>query len=104
MLSKECPACRDGRYEYLEGERGARSVILCGRNAVQIDAPRGGRIDLERLAARLAAHGQVVRNRFLLRADLEGLVVAVFADGRAIVSGTADPVRARALYDRYVGS
>ncbi len=103
-LSKECPACRGGIYDYLEGDRGAQSVILCGRNAVQINAKRAGSIDLEALAARLQAHGAVLRNRFLLRAALEGCVVAVFVDGRAIISGTSDPVRARALYDRYVGS
>jgi hypothetical protein len=30
--------------------------------------------------------------------------LAVFADGRAIVRGTVDPVAARAAYDRFVGA
>jgi adenylyltransferase/sulfurtransferase len=103
-LARDCPACCRGIYDYLEGEKGAQSIVLCGRNAVQIQAKRAGNIDLELLAARLEAHAAVVRNRFLLRTTLEGCVLAVFVDGRAIVSGTSDPVRARALYDRYVGS
>ena len=28
----------------------------------------------------------------------------VFADGRALIEGTEDTLRARAVYDRYVGS
>lgn len=103
-VSQDCPACCGGIYDYLEGERGAQSIILCGRNAVQIDAKRSRDIDLEVLAARLEEHSAVVRNRFLLRTTLEGCVVAVFSDGRAIITGTSDPVRARAIYDRYVGS
>jgi adenylyltransferase/sulfurtransferase len=103
-LGRDCPACRRGIYEYLEGEKGTRSIILCGRNAVQIQAKWAGGIDLEALATRLQSHGDVVRNSFLLRLSLQGVTLAVFSDGRAIVSGTSDPVRARTLYDRYVGS
>ena len=103
-LAQDCPACSRGIYDYLEGEKGTRSIILCGRNAVQIQAKRAGRIDLEALATRLEAHGDVVRNRFLLRISFEGIILAVFNDGRAIISGTSDPVRARTVYDRYVGS
>lgn len=103
-LARDCPACNAGVYDYLEGERGTRSIILCGRNAVQIQPSRTGRIDLEDLAARLKEHGEVVVNRFLLRVSIEAITVAVFNDGRAIISGTSDPVRARTLYDRYVGS
>jgi len=31
-------------------------------------------------------------------------VLTVFADGRAIVSGTTDPAVAKSLYARYVGA
>jgi len=103
-LAPDCPACSAGVYDYLEGERGAQSIILCGRNAVQIQSKRTGGIDLEELAARLEAHGEVVLNEFLLRLSIDAMTLAVFRDGRAIISGTSDPVRARTLYDRYVGS
>jgi adenylyltransferase/sulfurtransferase len=46
----------------------------------------------------------VTRNPYLLRLAFEGITLALFADGRAIVSGTDDPARARALYDRVVGT
>ena len=40
----------------------------------------------------------------LLRFRADGFRITVFPDGRALVEGTEDPDRARAVYDRYVGS
>jgi adenylyltransferase/sulfurtransferase len=33
----------------------------------------------------------------------EGVALTVFPDGRALIRGTADPDRAKALYAKYVG-
>jgi adenylyltransferase/sulfurtransferase len=103
-ISADCPACTRGEYEYLDRRLGGRAVTLCGRNAVQIHPGPAVPTDLAALEARLRPAGVVVRNPFLVRAEIEGLAIAVFADGRAIVSGTDDPARARSLYDRYIGS
>jgi len=103
-IAAGCPACERGDYEYLDRRLGGRATTLCGRNAVQIHPGAGAGADLAALEARLRATGPVVRNPFLVRAEIEGLTIAVFADGRAIVTGTDDPARARSLYDRYVGS
>jgi adenylyltransferase/sulfurtransferase len=43
-------------------------------------------------------------NEYLLRLDVEGVQLTVFPGGRTIVKGTDDPVQARVLYARYVGS
>ena len=64
----------------------------------------GTRLDLDQLASRLAPVGPVESNRFLVRARVEGVELTVFGDGRAIVSGTKEKERARAVYARYVGS
>ena len=45
-----------------------------------------------------------MRNRFLLRATIDGYALTVFADGRAIVGGTDDVTVARSVYAKYVGS
>jgi molybdopterin/thiamine biosynthesis adenylyltransferase len=103
-ISSGCPACDAGRLEYLEREQGVRATSLCGRNAVQVRPGTGARADLDLLEARLAPLGPVTRNPYLVRVTIEGLTLAVFADGRALVSGTADEDRARSLYDRYVGA
>jgi molybdopterin-synthase adenylyltransferase len=99
-----CPVCDDGRYELLNAERGSTTAVLCGRNAVQITPRPAQRVNLAALAERLSDLGPVSSNEYLVRVDLEGCQVTIFPDGRAIVKGTDDPVRARALYARYVGS
>jgi adenylyltransferase/sulfurtransferase len=42
-------------------------------------------------------------NPFLLRLEVEGLQLTVFADGRTIVGGTDDPAVARTVHAKYVG-
>ena len=62
------------------------------------------RLDLDEVARRLGPIGTVEKNRFLLRADIDAYRLTVFADGRAIVSGTTDAAVAKSLYSRYVGT
>jgi adenylyltransferase/sulfurtransferase len=105
LAAAGCPTCRDGDYPWLEGRAGGRSTALCGRDAVQVTAAGGLRIDLAALAARLAAVAPVSANPWIVRAGVEpGIELAVFADGRAIVAGTRDEARARAIVSRYVGA
>jgi adenylyltransferase/sulfurtransferase len=99
-----CPVCDDGHYGLLDAERGSRAAVLCGRSAVQITPRPAQSLDLAALAERLAGTGPVSVNDYLLRLDVEGCQLTVFADGRAIVKGTDDLARARALYARYIGS
>jgi molybdopterin/thiamine biosynthesis adenylyltransferase len=96
-----CPACREGRYDYLHETPGA--AVLCGRDAVQLKAA-GAAVDLQALAARLRAAGEVVANPYLVRFRAEDADLVVFSDGRAIVKGVSDAAQARSLYARYVGS
>lgn len=103
----DCPACKRGVREWLSGERGSQSVILCGRNAVQISPQhKGERISLDELAGRLRGQGTVETNPFLLRFTLSEppYEITVFRDGRAIVQGTEDIAAARAVYSRYIGA
>lgn len=101
-----CPCCVQRRFEYLDGKLASSGSTMCGRNAVQINPPAGMRIDFERMAKKLetVADGPVTSNRFLVRARVGELVVTVFADGRAIISGTDRVETARAAYSRYIGS
>jgi adenylyltransferase/sulfurtransferase len=98
-----CPACTQERYEYAEAA-GSVSAVLCGRDAVQVRAPRGTRVDLPSLAGRLAAVGDVAANEYLVRFRRDGGELVVFEDGRAIVKGVKDVAEARSVYARYVGS
>ncbi|MEO7002156.1 MAG: ThiF family adenylyltransferase, partial [Ktedonobacterales bacterium] len=102
--SPECPACGHGDYTYLDAALEDGGTTLCGRNAVQVRAPRGAQIDLAELAERLAPVGEVASNGVLLRLRVEGYEVTVFPDARAIIKGTDEPAVARAVYARYIGA
>ncbi|HEX8722550.1 MAG TPA: ThiF family adenylyltransferase [Pyrinomonadaceae bacterium] len=100
----DCPACALGRFEALEAETGELATVLCGRDAVQV-TPRGdAALDLDALAARLSAAGEVKSNEYLVRLRAGGYELTVFRDARAIVRGTDDPAVARSVYARYVGT
>jgi adenylyltransferase/sulfurtransferase len=101
--SKSCPVCSQGRFPALEGEGASEMVKLCGRQSVQITPAGRTRPDFEALESRLSMLGRVRRSPQLLNADIEEVSLTVFPDGRCVVRGTSDPLRARSLYDRYIG-
>lgn len=99
----KCPACAQKKFEFLEKRKSDWSATLCGRNAVQITPAAGAELDLEALRKNLEAAGKVEYNGYLLEAELEGLKMVIFPDARAIIYGTTDESKARALYRRYLG-
>ncbi len=100
----DCPTCKQHTYQWLNGDRGSHSAVLCGRNAVQLSFPERQTISLSELSARLKELGRVESNAFLLRFYIEEYVLTIFPDGRAIVSGTDDVAMARKLYSQYLGN
>lgn len=98
----DCRTCARREFLYLAGSARPH-ITLCGRNSVQIHE-RGRRLDLDLLRQRLAAHGEVRNNPYLLQLSLPQYDLTLFADGRAIIRGTTDPALARSLYARFVGS
>lgn len=104
LAATGCPTCRGGDYPWIEGRIGGRPAVLCGRDAVQVPAA-GGAVDLGAVAERLASVAAVTANAWIVRAAVEpGIELAVFADGRAIVTGTREEARARAIVSRYLGA
>lgn len=99
----DCPTCKGETYQWLSGQRGSQTAIMCGRNAVQLSFAQRQTIDLVALAARLQSLGRVEQNPFLLRFHLDLYSITVFTDGRAIVSGTEDVSVAKKMYAQYVG-
>lgn len=99
-----CECCRKRRFPFLSGDRASRSVVLCGRNSVQISPSQPLTLSLDELARRLESLGQVQQNDYLVRFLTEDFSITVFGDGRAIVTGTADVGRAKSLYAQFVGA
>jgi molybdopterin/thiamine biosynthesis adenylyltransferase len=98
-----CPGCTAGRYDYAEIGGTGTAAVLCGRDAVQLRAPRGSRVDLQALAGRLRTAGTVRANDHLVRFTMDDGEIVVFGDGRAIVRGVKGVAEARSLYAKYVG-
>ncbi len=104
LLGKvDCPCCQHRRFEWLEGEHGAHTTSLCGRNAVQVAQRSATRLNFEEMARHLQSLGAVSFNRFMLKFEANGHEFTVFPDGRAIIKGTSDVEKARTLYAKYVG-
>jgi adenylyltransferase/sulfurtransferase len=63
-------------------------------------------VDFARIGAKLSAVADEppAVNPFMLRARVGAYELAVFADGRAIVTGTSSIDEARSVYAKYVGS
>jgi len=98
----DCVVCAKGERPALEGES-FDAVSLCGRDAVQVQPPDAAPIDLDALAAKLGdAVSDITRTPHLLRFATDGVRFTVFPGGRALLFGVQDPLRARALYDRWL--
>ncbi|WP_078391343.1 ThiF family adenylyltransferase [Shouchella patagoniensis] len=98
----DCPTCQLQHYPALEAQSEAETT-LCGRNTIQIT--RQQPIDLTQWATKLERSAQIKSTPFLLRATLtEGETLVLFPDGRVLVQGTEDLVRAKSLYSKYIGN
>lgn len=98
----DCPTCQQKEYPALNLAEKDIITVLCGRETVQIQAEQG--FNLEIWAERLKPIGKIQKTPFLLKIELpEGERLVLFPDGRTLVQGTEDQVRAKTLYSRYIG-
>jgi len=99
-----CPTCGQRKFDWLEGRRGSLVTRLCGRNTIQISPTSSESVNLSLLADKLRQLGPVTVNAFLVRLEVEGYLLTIFADGRTLVGGTDDPAIARTVHAKYVGN
>ena len=99
----DCPTCKLQNYEFLESEAGSMTTFLCGKNAVQVMSRSADKINLQQLEQRLEYITDVKSNAYMLKFKINDHSFTVFADGRAIISGTADSRTAKSLYSKYLG-
>jgi molybdopterin/thiamine biosynthesis adenylyltransferase len=100
LPSKTCPICANRQYPSLREEVIDELVALCGRETVQITSK--SILNLDEWEGTLAKIGKVSRNPFLLKVELEGnLRMILFSDGRVLIQGTDDVLRAKSLFSRF---
>ncbi len=101
--SEDCVCCGMRKFEFLDAENIEFFTTLCGRDSVQISAPKPTTLDLIKLAATLKNLAEVKQNEYLVRFAIENYELTIFKDARAIIKGTDDFTTARSLYAKYVG-
>lgn len=101
----DCPCCGKGEHDWLMGRRGnAEARVLCGSDTVQIPPP-STRPDLQRMEQKLRGTvTELLSTPHFLRFQHRALDVMYFADGRALIRGTADPALARTVLAETVGA
>jgi molybdopterin-synthase adenylyltransferase len=102
-----CPTCAQHRFEFLEtsASHPTTYTTLCGRDTVQIIARNQQSFDFTKMADRLHKIGQVKQNDYLLRfIPDEEISMVLFKDGRVLIHGTNDIVKAKSYYSRYIGT
>lgn len=102
--NKECNTCGQLNFEYLNADKTEVTTVLCGRNSVQISPASEGEISLERLAERLKKTVEVKLSSVHLVFKTQDMEITIFKDGRGIVKGTDDTLKAKSLYAKYVGA
>jgi adenylyltransferase/sulfurtransferase len=102
----DCPCCGRREFPFLLEPVERSAVSLCGRNTVQVRPQHDGpRADLARLAERVRPQASALSlDEHLLAFTVEDVRFTLFPDGRALIEGTQDVDRARALYDRWIGA
>jgi sulfur carrier protein ThiS adenylyltransferase len=105
MRRKDCPSCGEQpSYPYLSRDNLARTAVLCGRDTVQIRPSPVRGMNLVELRERLqASGGHVESNPYLVVYTMGKYRMVFFPDGRVLVHGTQDPVKAKSLYHRLMG-
>jgi molybdopterin-synthase adenylyltransferase len=103
----QCPSCVNHQFDFLDRSSSLQEAYssLCGRDTVQIYFRDKRERDLIKLSERLKKNGKVTGNQFLLRfSPNEETSIVVFKDGRVLVHGTNDIVKAKSLYSKYIGN
>ncbi|AOZ94119.1 thiazole biosynthesis adenylyltransferase ThiF [Paenibacillus crassostreae] len=105
MKREGCLSCGDKpTYPYLSELKHTRTVVLCGRDTVQIRPPAPIKRNLEELTAVFSHQGyRVEHNPYLVSLYTGNYRLAIFQDGRVLVHGTNDIVMAKNLYHQYLG-
>ncbi|HWL11876.1 MAG TPA: ThiF family adenylyltransferase [Ureibacillus sp.] len=105
LKNKSCSTCGEQpAYPFLLFENQMKTDVLCGRDAVQLrPGLKPKTYALPQLLERVENYvTNSILNQYLLSCEFEEHRIVFFQDGRAIVHGTKDVKKARAVYNRFI--
>ena len=101
---RDCPACQQRQFPFLDGSVRTESTVLCGKNAVQIVIPGLDQRSLADVADRWVGMGELRRNPYFVRLTTGQHHLTLFRGGRIVVEGTTDVAEARGIIARAIGA
>lgn len=95
----DCKVCSKHEYNYLHSETEfIHTSSLCGRNSVQVTTNSEKTPSLNEIMRYYEGQFHITSNRYLMKLSYDSdLTVVFFSDGRAIVQGTEDLLRAESI-------
>ena len=105
--NEDCSTCVHHQFEFLDRSSNQQVMYttLCGRDTVQINPRNRIEMNMGEMADRLRKNGKVIGNPYLIQFfPDEEIKMAIFKDGRVLVHGTNDTVKAKSYYAKYIGS
>lgn len=105
IKKESCLSCGSNpTFPNLAFSNQTKTIVLCGRDTVQIRPSETMDRNLESLAKVLSEQGgKISQNQYLLSFSIGDHSLVIFKDGRVLIHGTKDISEARTLYHRYLG-
>ena len=105
LKKRQCPTCGEQPvYPFLSLDNQTKTDVLCGRDAIQLRPGQAQVHSLQKIAQSVkGAVEDLIANPYLVSFTYEQHRVVLFKDGRAIIHGTHEPSRARAIYNKIIG-
>lgn len=100
-----CPSCSsNSTYPFLTKEQQMKTAILCGRDTVQLTMPAERNMELISLAKMIKPIvKKLVHNPHLIACEFDHHRIVLFKDGRMLVHGTKDVVKAKSIAAKLLG-
>jgi molybdopterin/thiamine biosynthesis adenylyltransferase len=95
-----CPACAEGRSDFLNGDRYPKAFQLCGRDEVTILPVPGRAKDIGGIADNWNGPGELETTPYFARWKDDNHQIFIFEDGRVLIRGVRTVDEAQRLWGR----
>jgi molybdopterin/thiamine biosynthesis adenylyltransferase len=98
-LDDPCPACELRQFEHLGRQRSMEATVMCSGRTVLLSREYSAPFNYEVVASQITTRFPVKRGPGYFSFEMDGHKLFIYQSGRALVVGTGDAPRARALYE-----